>query len=169
MNRIRTLGVLILYTSTFFLQDKVVWVRLLCYFLPNTNSTVCAWRRHLKTVSYVHRMNVDELELQQHERGFVTMCLTHRHFIFCHWLGPIKWLGLVPPLPAATLEWWTHWCTTNCSAVVLYSVYDSGVGHSARWVLLLSVLYVLVLMVVFCFGGFCAFAQVRFWMQDFSL
>lgn len=59
---------------------------------PNINATVCAWRREkpdLKTVSYVHRMNVDELGLQQHERGFVTIRLSHWHFISCHVLGHI--------------------------------------------------------------------------------
>ncbi len=60
-------------------------------FPPNINSTV-SWRERRSdsiTVSYVHRMNVGELGLQQHERGFVTICLTHWHFISCHVLGHI--------------------------------------------------------------------------------
>lgn len=33
---------------------------------------MCEEESDLQTISYVHRMNVDELGLQQHERGYVT-------------------------------------------------------------------------------------------------
>lgn len=75
---------LIPYASTFSLQDKVVWV---CNFSAYKFCCVCLKdieRTDLKTFSHVLRMNADELELQQHERGFVTMCLTCWPFIFSH-------------------------------------------------------------------------------------
>lgn len=92
LNVWRTLCVLILYASTFFLQDKVVWV---CSFSSwHKFKCVCAWRRSrradFKTASDVLRMNVDELGLQQHERGFVTFCLTPWRFTCCHVLGHIR-------------------------------------------------------------------------------
>ena len=55
---------------------------------------MCVEESDLQTVSYVHRMNVDELGLQQHELGYVTIYAwtsvsvtsfhcSRSHFILC--------------------------------------------------------------------------------------